>query len=126
MSIQKLTLFELQKKFTADAMTASEIVRAYFLRIGQTEHKVKAYVTQSKEAAVVQAHALDDALKGWRKTLPMMGMPLAIKDNISTEGTLTTCASRMLGNFVPPYDATVIKKLRGQGYLLLGKTNLDE
>jgi aspartyl-tRNA(Asn)/glutamyl-tRNA(Gln) amidotransferase subunit A len=56
----------------------------------------------------------------------MMGMPLAIKDNICTEGVLTTCASRMLGNFVPPYDATVIRKLREQGYVLLGKTNLDE
>src|SRR5215469_296672 len=126
MSIHKLTLFELQKRFTAGEITASEIVRAYFLRIGQTEPKVKAYVTQTKEGAVAQARALDDALKGWRKTLPMMGMPLAIKDNICTEGVLTTCASRMLGNFVPPYDATVIRRLREQGYLLLGKTNLDE
>jgi aspartyl-tRNA(Asn)/glutamyl-tRNA(Gln) amidotransferase subunit A len=126
MSIHKLTLFELQKKFTAGECTAGEIVRAYCLRIGQTEPKVKAYVTQTKEAAVAQARALDEALKGWRKTLPMMGMPLAIKDNICTEGVLTTCASRMLGNFVPPYDATVIKKLREQGYVLLGKTNLDE
>ena len=126
MSIHKLTLFELQKRFTAGEITASEIVRAYFLRIGQTEPKVKAYVTQTKEDAVAQARALDDALKGWRKTLPMMGMPLAIKDNICTEGVLTTCASRMLGNFVPPYDATVIRRLREQGYLLLGKTNLDE
>jgi aspartyl-tRNA(Asn)/glutamyl-tRNA(Gln) amidotransferase subunit A len=126
MSIHKLTLFELQKKFTVGEVTASEIVRAYFLRIGQTEPKVKAYVTQTKEAVVAQARALDEALKGWRKTLPMMGMPLAIKDNICIEGVLTTCASRMLGNFVPPYDATVIRKLREQGYLLLGKTNLDE
>lgn len=126
MSIHKLTLFELQKKFTAGEVTASEIVRAYFLRIGQTEPKVKAYVTQTKEAAVAQARSLDEALKGWRKTLPMMGMPLAIKDNICTEGVLTTCASRMLGTFVSPYDATVIRKLREHGYLLLGKTNLDE
>jgi aspartyl-tRNA(Asn)/glutamyl-tRNA(Gln) amidotransferase subunit A len=126
MSIHKLSLFELQKKFMAGEITAGELVRAYFLRIGQVEPKVKAYVTQTKEAAVAQARALDEALKGWRKTLPMMGMPLAIKDNICTEGVLTTCASRMLGNFVPPYDATVIKKLREQGYVLLGKTNLDE
>ena len=126
MSIHKLTLFELQKKFTAGEITASEIVRAYFLRIGQTEPKVKAYVTQTKEAAVAQARSLDEALKGWRKTLPMMGMPLAVKDNICTEGVLTTCASRMLGTFVSPYDATVIRKLREHGYLLLGKTNLDE
>ena len=126
MSIHKLTLFELQKKFTAGEITASEIVRAYFLRIGQTEPKVKAYVTQTKEAATAQARTLDEALKGWRKTLPMMGMPLAIKDNICTEGVITTCSSRMLGNFIPPYDATVVRKLREQRFVLLGKTNLDE
>jgi aspartyl-tRNA(Asn)/glutamyl-tRNA(Gln) amidotransferase subunit A len=126
MSIHKLTLCDLQKKFTAGEVTSSEITHAYFLRIGQVEPKVRAYVTQDKEAAVAKARALDASLKGWRKTMPLMGMPLAIKDNICTEGVLTTCASRMLGNFIPPYDATVIKKLRDQGYLLLGKTNLDE
>ena len=126
MSIHKLSLYELHEKFTAGEVTATEIVRAYGLRIGQVESKVKAYITQTKDAAVAQAGALDASLKGWRKTLPMMGMPLAIKDNICTEGVLTTCASRMLGNFVPPYDATVIAKLRAQGYVLLGKTNLDE
>lgn len=126
MSLHKLTLQELQRKFTAGEVTAREIVRAYTLRINQVEPKVKAYITQTKDAAMAQAEALDEQLKGWRRTLPLMGMPLAIKDNICTEGVLTTCASRILNNFVPPYDATVIAKLRGQGYLLLGKTNLDE
>ncbi|MEK7305507.1 MAG: Asp-tRNA(Asn)/Glu-tRNA(Gln) amidotransferase subunit GatA [Nitrospirota bacterium] len=126
MSLHKLTLCELQRKFTAGEVTAKEIARAYFLRIGQVEPKVKAYVTTRKEQAMVDAAALDDSLKGWRKTQPMMGMPLAIKDNLCTEGVTTTCSSRMLQSFVPPYDATVIAKLRAQGYLLLGKTNLDE
>ncbi len=126
MSLHKLTLQELQRKFTAGEVSACEIVRAYTLRINQVEPKVKAYITQTKDAAMAQAEALDEQLRGWRRTLPLMGMPLAIKDNICTEGVLTTCASRILSNFVPPYDATVIAKLRGQGYLLLGKTNLDE
>ena len=126
MSLHKLTLCELQRKFTAGEVTAKEIARAYFLRIGQVEPKVKAYVTTRKEQAMIDAAALDDSLKGWRKTQPMMGMPLAIKDNLCTEGVTTTCSSRMLQSFVPPYDATVIAKLRAQGYLLLGKTNLDE
>ena len=117
MSIHRLSLYDLHEKFTAGEVTATEIVRAYGLRIGQVEPKVKAYITQTKDAAVVQAGMLDSSLKEWRKTSPMMGMPLAIKDNICTEGVLTTCASRMLGNFVPPYDATVIGKLRAQGYL---------
>ena len=126
MSLHKLSLCELQKKFTAGEVTATEIVRAYFLRIGQVEPKVKAYVSQAKEAALAQASALDERLKGWRKTKPMTGMPLAIKDNLCTEGVRTTCSSRMLQQFIPPYDATVIAKLRDQDYILLGKANLDE
>ena len=126
MSLHKLSLCELQKKFTAGEVTATEIVRAYFLRIGQVEPKVKAYVTQTKEAAMAKASALDERLKGWRKTKPMTGMPLAIKDNLCTEGVRTTCSSLMLRQFIPPYDATVVARLREQDYILLGKANLDE
>jgi len=126
MALYKLTLHELQEKFTNGEVTAREIVQAYSLRISQVEPKVKAYITFAKESALAQADALDQKLKGWRRTMPLMGMPLAVKDNICTKDVLTTCASRSLGNFVPPYDATVIARLRGQGYLLLGKTNLDE
>lgn len=126
MSLHKLTLLDLQKKFTAGEITAQEIVRAYSLRIDHVEPKVKAFVTQAREAALEQAEALDRKLKGWRRTMPLSGMPLAIKDNICTDGVVTSCSSRMLQTFVPPYDATVITKLRAQDYLLLGKTNLDE
>src|SRR3989454_7251988 len=126
MSLHKLTLHELREKFTKGEVTARDIVSAYSVRISQVEPKVKAYITLVRESAMAQAEALDQKLKTWRRTMPLMGMPLAIKDNICTEGVLTTCASRILGAFVPPYDATVIARLRGQGYLLLGKTNLDE
>ena len=126
MSLHKLTLHELQDRFTKGDITAQDIVRAYHLRINQVEPRIKAYVTLAKDLALAQAEALDDRLKGWRKTVPLMGMPIAIKDNICTEGVLTTCASRMLAEFVPPYNATVVTKLRERGYLLLGKTNLDE
>ena len=126
MSLHKLTLIELQKKFKAGEVTAVEIVRAYSLRISQIEPKVRAFVTHMQESTSLQAESLDRTLKSWRKTMPLSGMPLAIKDNICTDGVLTTCSSRMLQNFVPPYDATVIAKLRAQDYILLGKTNLDE
>ncbi len=124
--LHKLTLRELQDKFTKGEITAQEIVRAYSLRINQVEPKVRAYITQVKDSAMAQAEALDHKLKGWRRTKPLMGMPLAIKDNICTAGVLTTCASHILGTFVPPYDATVAARLKEQEYLLLGKTNLDE
>jgi len=126
MVLHKLTLRELQDKVTQGEVSTREIVHAYYLRISQVEPKIKAYITQAVDSARAQAEALDQKLKNWRRTMPLTGMPLAIKDNICTEGVLTTCASRMLGTFVPPYDATVIARLREQGYLLLGKTNLDE
>jgi aspartyl-tRNA(Asn)/glutamyl-tRNA(Gln) amidotransferase subunit A len=126
MSLHKLTLRELSERFTKGDVTAGEIVRAYTLRINQVEPKIRGYITLTHDSAVAQAEALDHKLKTWRRTMPLMGMPLAIKDNICTEGVLTTCASRILGTFVPPYDATVIARLRGQNYILLGKTNLDE
>ncbi|HNI19346.1 MAG TPA: amidase family protein, partial [Nitrospira sp.] len=100
--LHKMTLAELQRKFTAGDVSATEIVRAYFLRVAHVEPKVNAYLTQCKEAAVAQAERLDQSLKGWRKTTPLMAMPLAVKDNICTEGVRTTCASRMLESFVPP------------------------
>jgi aspartyl-tRNA(Asn)/glutamyl-tRNA(Gln) amidotransferase subunit A len=126
MSLHKLSLIELQRKFKAGEVTAAEIVRAYSLRISQIEPKVRAFVTHTQESTSMQAESLDQKLKSWRKTMPLSGMPLAIKDNICTDGVPTTCSSRMLQNFVPPYDATVIAKLRAQDYILLGKTNLDE
>ena len=126
MSLHKLSLYDLHEKFTAGEVTATEIVRAYGLRIGQVEPKVKAYVTQAKDAAVAASWNARCLFERVAQDIADDGYALAIKDNICTEGVLTTCASRMLGNFVPPYDATVIAKLRAQGYLLLGKTNLDE
>ena len=126
MSLHKLTLHELQDRFTKGDVTAQDIVRAYSLRINQVEPKIKVYVMLAKDSAMVQAEALDTQLKGWRKTVPLMGMPIAVKDNICTEGVPTTCSSRMLATFVPPYSATVVSRLRARGYLLLGKTNLDE
>ncbi|MBX3308757.1 MAG: Asp-tRNA(Asn)/Glu-tRNA(Gln) amidotransferase subunit GatA, partial [Nitrospira sp.] len=78
MSLHKLGLVELHKKFTAGEVTATDIVRAYFLRISQVEPKVKAFVTQTKDSAYQQAEELDQKLKVWRKTHLLTGMPLAV------------------------------------------------
>ncbi len=127
MSLVKCTLKELQDRFTRGDVSAVEIARAYFLRISVVESKVKAYITlNDKETILSQAQALDESLSAWRKTEPLMAMPIAIKDNICTEGLPTTCGSRVLGGFTPPYSATVVNALQAQQCLLIGKTNLDE
>src|SRR2546429_8803278 len=118
---------ELQDKFLKGEVSAVEIVKAYFQRIMLVESKVKAYITTAKKDALVkEANELDYTLGKWRKTTPLMAMPIAVKDNICTEGVKTTCGSRMLENFVPPYDATVVARLKEHGYYLIGKTNMDE
>ncbi|MDR4492854.1 MAG: Asp-tRNA(Asn)/Glu-tRNA(Gln) amidotransferase subunit GatA [Nitrospirales bacterium] len=127
MSLFKLTLKDLQGKFIRGEISAVEIVRSYLLRLTQVEPKIKAYVTlRDKESLLTQAGAIDQSLRGWRKTQPLMAMPLAIKDNICTKGLRTTCSSRILDEFVPPYDATVMARLNTHQPLILGKTNLDE
>lgn len=127
MSLRKLTLFELQDTFTKGEVSAVEIVKAYFQRIAVVEPKVRAFITPAKkDTLLAEAEDLDRKLRDWRKTLPLMAMPVAVKDNLCTEGVKTTCGSRILEHFVPPYDATVVARMRSQGYILIGKTNLDE
>ncbi len=127
MSLVKWTLHELQERWTRGDVSATEIVRAYFLRISVVEPKVSAYITLNEQEVVLsEARALDDTMKSWRKTMPMMAMPIAVKDNICTAGVLTTGGSRILEGFTPPYNATVVDALRAHGCFLMGKTNLDE
>ena len=127
MSLFKLTLKELQDAFTRGEVSASEIARAYYLRLSVVESKVKAYVmVNDKDVIFAQAKAIDDKLKAWRKTMPLMAMPIAIKDNICTADLPTTCGSRILGQFMPPYDASVVSKFREHRFFPIGKTNLDE
>ncbi|MEK7307976.1 MAG: amidase family protein, partial [Nitrospirota bacterium] len=106
-------------------ITPVELTSAVLKRIEAVEEKIKAYVTITKEHALTQAKEAETLIKkGANK--PLLGIPLAIKDNMCTEGVRTTCASKILDNFIPPYESAVTQKLKEQGYILIGKTNLDE
>jgi len=131
MALYELTAHEARDMLRRGEISATELTQAVLDRIAQVEDKVKAYLTLTPESALAQAAEADKRLQearnaGEEDTLPdLLGIPLAVKDVISTAGIRTTCASRILENYIPPYDATVVRRLREQGVVIVGKTNTD-
>lgn len=107
-------------------ITSLELTQAVLARIDEVEGDVQAYLTITREEALAQAKAVDEKIAKGEEIAFLEGIPGAIKDNICTKGIKTTCASKILQKFVPPYDATVMQKLETQNPVVLGKTNLDE
>jgi len=121
--LHELGLYELQSKLNQGEVSPQEIINAIFKRIHEVDDKVKAFLTLDEENAIKKAAAL---CKGENRTGLMAGMPFALKDLICTRGLRTTCASRMLENFIPTYDATVASRLNNAQGILIGKLNMDE
>jgi len=126
MNLYQLTVHELHEKLIKKEVSSVELTKALLNRIDEVENDVHAYLTVDKENALVQAEKVDELLKKGENVPILAGIPGGIKDNISTSGLRTTCSSHILENFVPVYDAHVITKLRKDGAIILGKTNLDE
>lgn len=126
MNLYELTAHEAHEKLVKKEVSSVELTRAVLDRIGAVEKDVHAYVTLDEAGALAQAAKVDAMIAEGRPIAPLAGVPGGIKDNISTKGLRTTCSSRILENFIPIYDAHVIEKLRGDGTVFLGKTNLDE
>lgn len=126
MDLYKSTAHELHDKLVNKEISSVELTQALYERIDAVEDQVKAYVTLDKENALAQAAKVDAKIAAGETIAPLAGIPGAIKDNICTKGLLTTCSSKMLANVVPIYDAHVIKKLRAEDTIFLGKTNMDE
>ncbi|MBW1695247.1 MAG: Asp-tRNA(Asn)/Glu-tRNA(Gln) amidotransferase subunit GatA [Deltaproteobacteria bacterium] len=125
MSYFELTIHEAHELLRKREISSEELTRAVLDRFRSVEEKIDAYLTVSEEMALEQARKADKAISEGNIT-PLTGIPLAVKDVICTRGLRTTCGSRMLENFMPPYDATVISKLKQSGAVILGKTNMDE
>jgi aspartyl-tRNA(Asn)/glutamyl-tRNA(Gln) amidotransferase subunit A len=116
----------LHGKLAAKEISAVELTKAVLGRVDRVEAEVHAYITQTRELALAQAKAVDEKLQKGEKLSPLAGVPGAIKDNICMKGIKTTCASKMLENFVPPYTAAVMDKLADNDVVVVGKTNMDE
>jgi aspartyl-tRNA(Asn)/glutamyl-tRNA(Gln) amidotransferase subunit A len=126
MESASLTIHELSEKLKRGEVKATEIVNSVLKRIDTFEPRVHAYMTVVRENALHQAKEVDRKIQSRQGIHPLAGIPLAVKDNLCTRKLRTTCSSRILENFIPPYDATVIRSLHKAGAILIGKTNMDE
>ncbi len=117
---------ELQHMLQSGEITSVDLTQAYLDRIEEIDDKVKAFITVDKEGALKQAALVDEKRQKGERLSPLAGIPIGIKDNICTEGLKTTCASKMLANFIPPYDASIVKSIKDQDLVIIGKLNMDE
>jgi len=120
------TCHELNTLLKEKKLSSVELTEAVLAQIDKVEGKIQAYVTVTKEEALKQARAADERIKNNENVTPLTGIPIAVKDNMCTKGILTTCSSKILRNYLPPYDATIVTKLKEAGAVIVGKTNLDE
>ncbi|HXN86158.1 MAG TPA: amidase, partial [Candidatus Binataceae bacterium] len=123
--LNRLTIAEAAALLRKRQISSRELTRACLARIAAVDPQLNAFITVCEREALEQADAADKRIAAG-DTPALCGIPLAIKDIYATTGVRTTCASKILENFVPPFDATVIAKLRAEGAVFVGKTNMDE
>ncbi|MEA3401799.1 MAG: Asp-tRNA(Asn)/Glu-tRNA(Gln) amidotransferase subunit GatA [Armatimonadota bacterium] len=126
MRLHELTASELSERLASGETSAAEVAEAHSARIDEVEERVDAFIELTRERALEQARQVDDWRAGGEKLGPLAGVPIAIKDVLCTRGVPTTCCSKILEGFRPPYDATTVRRCRNAGMPMLGKTNMDE
>lgn len=125
-SICEMTVEEIGKAYREKTLTVPEVVKAFLENIKVEDEKIKSYITVCEEEALKKADEVQKMFDEGKELGALAGIPIAIKDNICTKGVKTTCASKMLENFIPPYDASVMKKVNESYAIVIGKTNMDE
>lgn len=126
MDITKLTVHELQDKLKSKEITVTDITKAYIKNIEEKEKDIGAFVTTLEDEAIKKSEEIQEKIEKGENLGNLAGIPIGIKDNICTKGIKTTCSSKMLENFVSPYDATVMEKINNENMINLGKLNMDE
>ncbi|HEY7098761.1 MAG TPA: Asp-tRNA(Asn)/Glu-tRNA(Gln) amidotransferase subunit GatA [Terriglobales bacterium] len=126
MNLQSLTIAGARGAIQEKRISATELAQLHYGKIDADDPKIGAFLTLSKERALAQAARIDSMVSKGEALPPLGGVPIAIKDVIATEGVRSTAGSKILGNYVPPYDATAVKRLEAAGAVILGKTNCDE
>ena len=126
MDLFRLKAHELQQKLSRREVSAVEITQSVLARADQVDSKIQSFITRTPENALAQAKRVDEKLARGESVSPLAGIPGALKDNMCTKGIKTTCASKILANFVPPYDATITEKLAAADAVIVGKANMDE
>ena len=126
MDLFRLKAHELQQKLSRREVSAVEITQSVLARADKVDSTIQSFITRTPEVALAQAKRVDEKLARGESVSPLAGIPGALKDNMCTKGVKTTCASKILANFVPPYDATITEKLAAADAVIVGKANLDE
>lgn len=124
--LNHLTIHEAHELLKSRQISSVELTRSVLRRISEIDGKIRACLTVSDDAALKEADRIDNYIRTGGEIAPLTGIPALIKDVMCTRGIRTTCGSRMLENFVPPYDATVVERLKAQNAIIVGKTNMDE
>ena len=126
MELCYLTAHEIHDLLIKREVSAVEVAESVFQRIDKVEDVIHSYITLTRESALATAAAVDKKINSGEEISPLAGVPIAVKDILCTKGVLTTCGSKILSNFIPPYDSTVVRKLKERDVVIVGKANMDE
>src|SRR4051812_10681480 len=126
MNLKNITADKLVALYQHRDLSVTEVITSVFEEIERTDKDVRSFITLCKDRAMEEARRIDSKIAAGETLEPLSGVPVAIKDNLALRDVQTTCASKMLEGYMPPYTATAVERLRGAGAIVIGKTNMDE